>query len=233
MQKEVRYISDSWSQFDLFLLEIIISSRVKTIIEIGGGANPALSKDLVVRYNLEYTVQDLSKEELCKAEGDYFIKLSAPLNSIQSKYDLIISKMVLEHIEDPDTFHQGIKNLMQPNAIVIHFFATLYNVASIANLIFPDRLTAILQKKITPRELHQHDKFPAYYRRCKGPTIAQIKFFQSSGYDVEKYIGYSGHNYFWKYKWIYKLEKSFSKLLVKSGSPHFCSNAIVLLRKSY
>jgi hypothetical protein len=230
MHKEIRYISDSWSQFDSFIQQIVISKKVRSVIEIGGGANPALSKEFVLKYGLEYHVQDIDHEELEKASGDYFNKYNSPIANINYKYDLVITKMVLEHIEDPNAFHKDVQKLMKSNSIAIHFFATLYNIASIPNLILPEKIASQLQQKFNPRTLVQHDKFPAYYRKCFGPTIKNIHYFASLGFIIDTYIGFVGHNYFWKYKWLYKLENKFSNFLLKLSNPCFCSNAILVLK---
>jgi 2-polyprenyl-3-methyl-5-hydroxy-6-metoxy-1,4-benzoquinol methylase len=201
------------------------------VLEIGAGANPSISQELADQFDINYFIQDIDSEELRKVKGYHFTILHQSIDTIEGQYDLIISKMVLEHTPNPLSFHQNIHRLLKPDGKAIHFFATLYNIASITNVILPDFLSRRLLKKVTSRDLDQHDKFKAYYRKCTGPTQSTINFYSSLNFQIVQFIGYCGHNYFWKYPFLYSLEKAWSKLLVKRQNPWLCSNAIIEICK--
>ncbi len=139
--------------------------------------------------------------------------------------------MVLEHIKDPASFHKHCFDLLKADGKAIHFFATLYNIASLTNYLLPDFFTQKLQNVFIKRNLYQQDKFSAYYHWCYGPTRKNIERFKTCGFIIESYFGFSGHNYFYKNKVLYWLEKKWSALLVKFQNALFCSNAIIILKR--
>lgn len=229
MAIDILTLENSWPSFRN-LVENKLTDNLK-VLEIGAGANPFLSKEICKKFNLHYFVQDIDRTEISKAVGSHFIVVNQPLEDISDKFDLIISHMVLEHIEEVDKFHNSVLRLLKEDGFAIHFFATLYNVASVSNKMLPGRIASWLQNKFANRDRNQHDKFKAYYRRCYGPTKLNISFYENIGYKVVDYFGFSGHNYFWKYKLLYRLEKMWSTFLVKTKNPYLCSNAIVCLKR--
>jgi len=203
------------------------------IIELGGGANPVLKEEIVTLRKFNYLVIDTSKEELQKATGEYFTRIHTDIEKtdVEYKADLIISKMVLEHIPNPNIFHQSIFNLLKNNGSVIHFYATLYNIASISNILLPEFISSYLVKRIQKRDATTEAKFPAFYRKCFGPTKNQIDYFNNLGYNITQFNGYLGHHYFYFNKLLYKIENLYNKILLRINSPYFCSNAILILKK--
>ena len=203
-----------------------------TILEIGGGANPCLTQAQVGQHR--YIVIDISSSELAKAKGNYFETKVADISyeSIDIRADLVITKMVLEHIEYPDKFHKAINMLTKINGIVMHFYATLYSMASMANAILPDKVSKWLLFKIQNRDPHQEGKFTAYYQWSYGPTKNQIKRLEGCGYTIRYFYGYLGSGYFYHHKWLGPLERLINAGLYRINSPLFCSNAIVQLRKN-
>ena len=106
----------------------------------------------MAEHNLNYTILDIDDSEINKAFGSHFTKIvhditDLPLNK---KYDLIFSHMVLEHIPDPNRFHESVLKMMHDNSTVIHFFATKYGLPSLANLILPSFISdfIIFKKEI-------------------------------------------------------------------------------------
>ena len=201
------------------------------VMEIGAGANPYLSEETCQKYNLDYHIQDIDGSEIDKVEGNYATKHHCSIEQINGHFDLIFSVMVLEHIEDPKKFHQQIFKLLSEKGLALHFFATLYNIASLTNKVLPESISRYLQKIFIPRNLYQNDKFIAFYKWSFGPTRKNIARFRSLNYRIKLYIGFCGHNYFWKWPFLYFMEKKWSSILVKKRYSYLCSNAIILLSK--
>ena len=57
--------------YEAFLQRIIETRGIRTVCDIGGGANPALPLAYIRQHNLEYTVLDISESELQKAPPEY------------------------------------------------------------------------------------------------------------------------------------------------------------------
>lgn len=87
------------------IVNLIQKHSSKDVLEVGSGANPTLSADLVSRLNIRYTANDVSIEELSKADSVYdrsvcdLSRDSIP-ERMHGGFDLIFSRMVNEHVLD-------------------------------------------------------------------------------------------------------------------------------------
>ena len=222
----------SWHDFPT-----ILNRHIKTlapgavVVEIGGGANPSLTVDQVK--GRHYIVIDIDESELDKAKGDHFNRVVADISSskLPFKADFIFSKMLLEHVPNPENFHKGIFDLLKNGGSVLHFYATLYNPASLANLCLPEKLSKRILYWVQKRDWHTEGKFPAYYRWSFGPTRRQMRRFENRGFKIIQFNGYIGSRYLQRFKYIQSLENMYNAVLLRLNSPLWCSNAIVVLGK--
>lgn len=209
------------------------------VCDIGGGANPLFSKEQVEEYGLDYTVLDISAEELAKAPEKYN-KIQADITdsnfSLDGEYDLVISKFLAEHISDAASFHQNIFSLLKDGGYSFHYFPTLYNLPFIANRLLPENLSYPILLFFQPHRVKEgkRGKFPASYNWCFGPTKKNIERFTSLGYSIEEYIGFFGHRFYQKSKILKPLdllEQLKMQLLLRYPVPLMTQFAQVMLRK--
>ncbi len=146
-------------------------------------------------------------------------------------FDLVVSRMVAEHIEDAQTFHANVNRLLVPDGRAFHFFATLYALPFVVNRLLPRAVGDDILTALRPPEARARPKFRAYYRWCRGPTARQIRRFTEAGFDVEEYVGFFGHSYYRKVLPIQELENRLARLLVRRPIPALTSFAYVVLRK--
>lgn len=227
---------EAWKGYDSYLEELAFRPHIKRVCEIGGGANPALPVDFVERHGLQYTILDVSTEELAKAP-DKYSKIQADITSMEFEsaggYDLVFSKMVAEHLPDGRVFHENVMKLLAEGGIAFHFFPTLYTLPFIVNRLAPERLSEFILLLIQSfRESEgKHAKFKAYYSWCRGPSSSQIRKFENLGYEIEEYIGFFGHGYYEKIKPLHKAQTWLSSALVKYPLPYLTSFAYVVMSK--
>jgi 2-polyprenyl-3-methyl-5-hydroxy-6-metoxy-1,4-benzoquinol methylase len=225
-----------WEKTEHFIQNFIVINKLKSILEIGAGANPTIGKAFITENNLDYTVNDIDLKELNKAgdaynklAGDFSLPNISTINNI--KFDFIFSRMVGEHISDGRNFYKNVYNLLNQGGYTFHCFSTLYTLPFVLNFILPDSVTDSILRKFAPRDEHKHGKFKAHYNWCRGPSKKMINRFESIGFNVVEYVGYFGHNYYEKIFPLKNLEKLKSKILLKMPSPHFTSYSHVLLKK--
>jgi len=220
--------------YEAFLQRIIETRGVRTVCDIGGGANPALPIEYIREHNLEYTVLDISASELQKAPAEYR-KIAADIASPSfspgdGKFDLVFSKMLAEHINNAPQFHANIAKMLAPNGVAVHFFPTLYALPFVANWLIPEFVSDRLLNIFAPRDRYQHDKFPAYYQWCRGPSSRQFERFRSVGLDVLEYIGFFGHpGYYRRIPGVSQFHRTFTRFLLSRPNPHLTSFAFVVL----
>ncbi len=216
--------------------QLITNFEIKKICEVGGGANPEISLDVIEKHQLEYTLLDISIEELTKAPHGYN-KIQADISSanlsLDGKFDLIFSIMLAEHVPSGKEFHQNVFNLLRNGGYALHVFPTMYALPFLANQIIPEKFSQKLLCILSPhRKEIKKLKFPAYYSWCRGPIKSQINNLENLGYQVEEYVGFFGTPaYFRNIKPLKLLDKWTSSLLTQKPQPLITSYAYVLLRK--
>ncbi|MGB9144757.1 MAG: methyltransferase domain-containing protein [Acidobacteriaceae bacterium] len=217
------------------ILTLIENHGCRSILEVGSGANPSLSPEYVCAHQLRYVTNDVSAEELSKADKAFEV-LMMDFNgevdpALFGQFDLVFSRMVGEHIQDGRHFHENIFRILKPGGVAVHFLACLGSLPSLTIRMLPGPLAAIMQHYFNPRDDH-HRKFRAYYSWALGPTNSMIRRFRSIGYEVVEYVGVYGHKYYsHRFHLFDKLETMKSKLLVRNPVPLLCSYVSVHLRK--
>ena len=148
--------------------------------DLGGGARPSLPPDAVARLGLDYVVLDVSAEELAKAPDGYGT-LQADIAGDEppqlEPQDLVFSRMLAEHIAEPERFHRNVRALLRDDGIAFHLFPTLYELPFLVNRLLPVRTSERFLLRLDParRREGRKPKFPAYYRWCRGPGRRQLE----------------------------------------------------------
>lgn len=237
--RQTKNASHIYDDFFSYLQELIQKPEIKRVCEVGGGANPAIPLDLIEKYEVEYTLLDISSEELEKAPNGYHkiqADIASPNLNLHEQYDLIFSIMLAEHVQDGAIFHKNVLNLLQEGGYALHVFPTFYALPFVANQLLPEKLAKFILWTLAPHRITDDRKlkFPAYYSWCRGPLKSQINKFENLGYQVQKYIGFFGTPaYFRRVKAVNLLDKWISSLLVKKPNPLITSYAYVLLKKNH
>jgi hypothetical protein len=228
-----------YERYEQKLQQIAAMPQVKRVCEIGGGANPMFSLDFAQENNLDYTVLDISAEELSKAPDGYS-KILGDISSMDfqsdEKYDLVFSKFLAEHVRSGLHFHTNLYSILNSGGYSLHYFPTLYNFPFIANRILPEWISERILLKVQPERTKEgsYGKFPAYYSWCYGPTKSSIRRFEEIGFEIEEYIGFFGHGFYRNKKALFFLEhfeKMKSNFLVDHPIPLLTQFAHILLKK--
>jgi hypothetical protein len=234
---EYRLTDEAWDGYTAFLERLVVERGCRKICEIGGGANPALKQDFVLKHGLDYVIVDISAEELAKAPSGYrtrVLDVSSPLNGEEGTYNLVFSKMLAEHVSDASIFHTNICRLLKPRGAAFHFFPTLYSPPFVLNALLPERLTYWLLNHIQKgrEKSGRNAKFPAYYQWCRGPVKAQFSRLESVGFKVVRYIGFFGHpGYYKRVPPLERIHRGIASWFQRHPVPWLTSFAYVILEK--
>lgn len=207
----------------------------RAICDVGGGANPLLGAEH--RTDRRYVVLDIDAEELDKGPADVE-KVRADIASTAfrppGRFDLVVSSTTAEHVSDPRTFHINIRRMLTPGGVASHYFPALGALPFLVNRALPESVGERILLRIQPtrEEGGNHGKFPALYRGCRGPTRRQLRLYKEAGFDVERFVGYFGHGYYWPVWWLDSLENRKIDLLLRYPVPALVAYAAVVLRAS-
>ncbi len=229
---------DRWVAYQRSIVKKIAASPdIKTVCEIGGGANPFLDLDFIQSHGLEYSLLDISGDELSKAPDEYHkiqANIADPNLNLTGEYDFVFSHFLAEHVEDGHVFHRNVLNLLGENGRAYHVFPTLYSFPFLVNYFLPEKLSSSMILFFFPgrHKEGRYGKFPAFYSWCKGPIKSQIKKFENLGYAVEEYVGYYGHSYYEKLPILHKFIKFIANFMKNNPNPFLTTYSYVVLRKS-
>lgn len=226
-----------WDAAPTFIGSIIDRERSESVLEIGGGANPTIPLDEVRARGLRYTTNDVSAEELAKADPRYqtlCLDMSAtlPPSIERGTFDLVFSRMVNEHVVDGSRYYRNIHELLATDGLTAHCSSTLYAFPFLVNRLLPEAVSDRLLASFNPRDLHQQGKFRAYYSWCRGPSKRMVARFNAIGFTVEDYRGYFGHPYYGRVPWLQGLEEHKARWLVTHPVGWLTSYMAVILRKA-
>ncbi len=197
-------------------IESLVFNGIK-ICEIGPSGQPTIKSSIIKERGLDYTIIDIETSHWNEYNPEvkkYNIDLQKDFDSsLDNKFDLVISQMVLEHIEYPESFHKAIYRLLNKSGSAVHLYANPFSVSAVMNRLLPEMVGEFILKLINNRDLNKNHKYPAYYRWCFTPSKKARVRLQSLGYSLEKHIGYPGHNYLQSVPVLNLLEKLYSKIL--------------------
>ncbi len=171
------------------------------MLEIGGGRGPLLKPEEAAAAGIAVTVNDIDANELAmgpaayqKAQFDIAGEAPAALNG---QFDLIVSKMVMEHVRDGRRAWSNMAALLAPDGVAMAFHPTLYAPPFLVNLVFPDALTApLLRLFFSTRHQGDYPKFPARYELCFSDQEKVAPVLKSCGFSEALLVPFWGHGYF-------------------------------------
>ena len=233
---EYGFWTEAWDRFLPEVRRLIAEAEGRRVCELGAGAKPALALEEVRAADLDYVLVDIDPGELAKA-GDGYTKVvgdvTQPLD-LGAPFDVVVTKTLVEHVEDPARFHRNVLRLLRPGGRAFHFFPTLYAPPFVLNRFLPEALAERALRRAQPgREPEGPSaKFKAYYRWCRGPTRRQIARFRRLGYEIERYAGFFGQSgYLERVQSLKELDERVARFLVRHPQPSFTSYAHVVLVK--
>lgn len=229
-----RQSNNEWVKYSSFIQDLVETFSPKTVCDVGGGANPVLPLEFIAEHRIEYTLLDISAEELAKAPSVYkkiVQDIEAESFPWKKEADFVFTKMMAEHIRNGRRFHKNVFELLKPGGIAVHYFPTLYALPFLVNKIIPEKFSSGLLNLFAPRERFRLGKFPAYYDWCYGPTPRMLSMLIDIGFEIIVYQALMGHTYFDRIPLIKEIHKAYSGFLAKHPSPYLTSFAQVILRK--
>jgi SAM-dependent methyltransferase len=171
------------------------------VLEIGGGRGPLFTPEEAKANGFSLTVNDIDAHELSLAP-DAFDKAQFDIAGAlpaawEGRFDLIISKMVLEHVRDAPLAWANMRALLAPGGVALGFHPTLFASPFVINWLMPERLTAALLRRVFPNR-HQGDypKFPARYELCRADAGTVETALRRAGFSQVLVAPFWGHRYY-------------------------------------
>jgi 2-polyprenyl-3-methyl-5-hydroxy-6-metoxy-1,4-benzoquinol methylase len=145
---------NEWKGYSVFIQNLVKEHAAHNICDVGGGANPILPLDFIINNQLNCTVLDISSTELEKAPNGYkkLVKDIEAKHFISTEqFDLVITKMMAEHIRNGRLFHKNIFSMLTPGGMAVHYFPTLYTLPFLVNKLVPGMVVLFLVEYFPPK----------------------------------------------------------------------------------
>lgn len=171
------------------------------MMEIGGGRGPLLAPHEAHAAGVACTVNDISERELSLGPPDFakaVFDVAGDIDpSLHGRFDLVISRMVMEHVRDAPRAWANIAALLAPGGVALAFHPTLYAPPFVINHLAPERMTApLLRLFFSDRHEGDFPKFPARYELCRAdPGIVQPAL-RAAGFSEVLSAPFWGDRYF-------------------------------------
>jgi SAM-dependent methyltransferase len=141
------------------------------VLEIGGGRGPLMTPCEAASARIAYAVNDIDARELAMGPAEFekvqFDVAGVVDTSLLGRFDLIISRMVMEHVRDAERAWTNMCGLLAPGGVALAFHPTLYAPPFLINWLAPEALTApVLRFFFADRHDAEYPKFPARYELC-------------------------------------------------------------------
>jgi len=130
----------AWENYKAVVLSLQREYACESLLEVGGGRTPLIDERENDSLGVKYTLNDISACELGSAPewvSKACFDICSPPTDVHSKFDLIFSKMVFEHISDAKKAYMGIYRLLVPGGLFLSFFPTLYCLPFFVNFLSP------------------------------------------------------------------------------------------------
>jgi SAM-dependent methyltransferase len=141
------------------------------VLEIGGGRSPLMTPREAADARIAYAVNDIDARELAMGPAE-FEKVQFDIAGVVDptlfgRFDLVISRMVMEHVRDAQRAWTNMCGLLAPGGVALAFHPTLYAPPFLINWLAPEALTApVLRFFFADRQDAEYPKFPPRYELC-------------------------------------------------------------------
>jgi SAM-dependent methyltransferase len=142
--------------------------RGQRVLDVGGGKHPAISLQTKQDLGLHVVGLDVSQTELAQAPAgayDSVVVGDAAAVEIPGRYDLVFSRSVFEHVEEPRAAFANLAGVLAPGGVMAHVVPCRNAPFAIANRWLGNRAARRLLFTIYP-EKEDNSGFEAHYRDC-------------------------------------------------------------------
>lgn len=153
-----------------------------TVVDVGGGRNCSFASDLANKHAVRIVAVDVSPYELAantSAHQRCVADVAKALPFDDAEVDMVVSRTVLEHVQNVERAAAEIGRVLRPGGFSIHLLPCRYALFAMVARIVPFRFAKAVLHQLIP-ETRGVVEFPVYYDRCHPAAIERI--FRKAGF---------------------------------------------------
>lgn len=224
---------DGTVRFYGFVRACMLQTEAKRVLDFGAGRGAALQDDpSLYRRHLrdlrfrgaEVVAADIDDAVLLHVASDsqVVLTLGAPLPFDDESFDVIVSDMTFEHLEEPEVVAKDLLRVLRPGGYICARTPNRRGYVAMLSRMVPNHHHTGALKSIQPHRKAQ-DVFPAFYRLNDGRTLRKA----FAGCEVSYFIDSSEPAYHFGSSLIYRM-MLFSHRLLPAG---FATTLNVFIQK--
>lgn len=204
----------------------------QVIVDMGGGRLTPFAKYLDQKIKHKLIVIDFSEEELKKnihADQIIIADINKKLPLKSNSADLIVSRYVLEHVDNLPNFLSHSRKALKNGGYFIHLFSCKFALFSILNQLFPSQLARFLLNNLIPASQHIRG-FKTNYNYCYYDAIVNV--FTQNKFSIKKvYLSYYQSRYFSFFVPFYIISIFYEIILRMLGLKNLCAYILIVTQK--
>ncbi len=223
---------DIFSLYEEIVTHYMNGKHGQIVVDIGGGTSCLFAKYRNPSVNAKIIAVDISEEQL-KNNRDVSEKVVADVMQDMpfenEKIDLVVSRAVLEHLKNLESFIIASQRILKSGGYSIHLYPSKFAPFALFNQLLPNKLS---RKLLYSLNLGSRGicGFPSFYNNCfYSATTALLK---KHGFDVvDIYFSYYQSPYFGFFVPIFFLSALYEMFIQSIGAKNLCAYLLVVARK--
>ena len=202
------------------------------ILDIGGGKSCPFAQYRDPRLNARIIAVDVSREAL---ENNHDVDEKRVADVTQGlpfgngEVDLIVSRTVLEHLQNPEAFIGIARRILKRNGYFITLFPSKFAPFAFLNVLLPEKVSTKLLSYFFP-ESRSLTGFPAFYEKCYYSAIKSL--LEKHGFvTLDTYLSYYQSHYFRFFVPLFLASALYEIVLQALGAKDLCAYVLVVARK--
>lgn len=217
--------------YDTIVVQYMNMKVNQTVVDIGGGRRCPFAKYRDPSQKANIIAVDISEEELeynTDADETKVANVSQRLPFSAEEVDVIVSRMVLEHLEKLEGFVADAERTLKKGGHFIHLFPSKFAPFTLINQALPNVLAKKVLHFFSPRGAGTG--FPSFYDTCFYTGICKLL----KEYDfeiVEMHLSYYQSRYFDFFVPLYLISALYEMLIRTLEVKDLCAYVLIVARK--
>lgn len=229
----------AWDNYERLVVDLSQRLNLPEICEIGGGRDPMFDAAEAKARGVDLVVNDIDAGELALTPpGLRTVRFDvagdlSELGGASNLYDMMISRMVFEHIDGVPQAWRNVRRLLKPGGIGLAFFPTLYAWPFLVNHMIPEKASRALVHALFPNRADGggDPKFPALYDHCVTSRRKLGRMLDGIGFSEVHVMPFWGHGYLDRVPVAREIDHWISRMAAKLDVRLLTTYAFVLVRK--